>query len=129
MSSKQYFVASGHLVGTGTTTDAAYWVNDTPHTLKPESICLVDVAGITAHDTNYATITVVAGGTTIATEATTTGDTGDITAGARTAVAISDVDELIAPNEVVKFNLAKAGSGVAVDAFVVLTMLAVRDIT
>lgn len=76
--------------------------------------------GVTANDTNYATFTATIGGNTVATESTTTADTGDIADGAVESFALSSTgDNLVSQGEAVKVAITKVASGVAVSGAIV----------
>lgn len=73
-------------------------------------------SAVTAHDTNYADISVELGGTEVCSEQTTTGDTGDIAALALETLALtaSGVSLEVSEGESIEAIVTKAGSGVAV---------------
>jgi len=72
---------------------------------------------VTANDTNYATIALKNGATTIASESTTTTDTGNLTAQTPVALALTGTgkDLEFAQGEAVTIAVTKAASGVAID--------------
>ncbi len=85
---------------------------------------LVTSAAVTSNDTNYATIAIKQGSTTLVTESTTTSDTGNLTAGTAFAMSVlasggASLD--FGPGDVVHVDVNKASSGVAVEGWITLS--------
>lgn len=97
---------------------ADLYVTHWPFTAKGtlESAAYSCASAVTAHDTNYADISVELGGTEVCSEQTTTGDTGNI--------ALLDLESLaltvsgssleVSAGESIEALVTKAGTGVAV---------------
>ena len=78
-------------------------------------------ANLTANDTNFTDLSVQIGSTEIASEQTTTGDTGDLTAGTALTLALSgDLD--VDAGEQLICKKTDSGSGVAAQGTFVLTI-------
>jgi len=91
---------------------------------KLDKAYLTPSADVTAHDTNYATIAIKQGSTTLVSEATTTGDTGNLTTGTAFAMAVlaaggSSLE--FGAGDVVHVDVNKASSGVAVKGWISLS--------
>ena len=85
------------------------------------------IGAVTAHDTNYATFTATIGATTVATESTTTSDTGDIAAFATEPLVLSSTgDATLSQGESVKVVISKVASGVAITGALVAGFRRVR---
>lgn len=108
--------------GAAGTTTAEIAVGVCPQASKLVKAYYISAGTLTAHDTNYATITVsrytAAGGskTTIATVTTKiTGGTGDWTACVPVPITIQ-ADNAIPAGALITYEVAKAASGVAIPA-------------
>lgn len=108
--------------GAANTATSEIAVGVCPQASKLVKAYYISAAGLTAHDTNYATITVsrytAAGGskTTIATVTTKiTGGTGDWTALVPVPITIQ-ADNAIPAGALITYEIAKAASGVAIPA-------------
>ncbi|MBK8260227.1 MAG: hypothetical protein IPK80_02695 [Nannocystis sp.] len=108
--------------GTAGTTTAEVAVGVAPNKSKLVKAYYLPGSALTANDTDYATITVsryTAAGdskTTIATVTTKiTGGTGDWTAKVPVAITLS-ADNAVAAGALITYEVAKAGSGVALPA-------------
>lgn len=98
-----------------------------PGKSKVVGVDYVSDGGVTANDTNYATLTVTVADTSIGSFSTTTAGTGDIADGAVEAVTLSGAgSNLVAEGGVVKLAWTKAASGVAVSGAVAVTFERVR---
>lgn len=91
---------------------------------KLDKAYLTPSADVTAHDTSYATIAIKQGSTTLVSEATTTGDTGNLTTGTAFAMAVlaaggSSLE--FGAGDVVHVDVNKASSGVAVKGWISLS--------
>ena len=106
---------------TAGTAGLSYAVHGLPVSGVVESLRFVPYAAVTAHDTNYADISVELDGTEIASEQTTTGDTGNLTAGTDIELALtaSGADLEVGAYSVFALKFTKAGTGVAVNGSVV----------
>lgn len=103
------------LAGSGTTTADYIVGNPLDVGLSLDSLVFIDDAGITANDTNYATISVELDGVEVATISTTTTDSGNIAADTPKVISVSNANLLAAAaGGKINFKLAKAGTGVAV---------------
>jgi hypothetical protein len=120
----EYVKSSADSMATDATSATMFWCNPYDFDVVLVSGKAVSASTLTAHDTNYATITVQvddgANGTPVAalTWTTTTTGTGNWaadTAKANTATASATVCT-VAPGACVHFAIAKASSGVAVPA-------------
>lgn len=82
----------------------------------------------TANDTNYTTIAVKNGATTLASEATTTGDTGNLTAGGVLDLVITGTGTSLEfdGGDVISVTKTDAGSGLALDGEFLLEFEALR---
>jgi hypothetical protein len=82
----------------------------------------------TADDTNYTTMTVKKGSTAIATEATTTADTGDLVAGTAIALALtgSGQDLEFAQGSSIVVTKTESGTGLALDGSFQFELVQVR---
>ena len=91
-----------------------HWPFAAPGTL--ESAAYSCASAVTAHDTNFADISVELGGTEVCSEQTTTGDTGDIAALALESLALtaSGPSIEVSEGESIEALVTKAGTGVAV---------------
>lgn len=126
--SARIFTLSFPLVGTGATTDSYVLANPAPVKCRLLGAAFVDVTGVTANDTNYATLSLELDGVEVASEATTTTDLGSITANTPIAIAVSNPNITAAAGTgKIEAKLAKAASGVAVDGFLVCTFQVARD--
>tara|TARA_Y100000310_G_scaffold215022_2_gene215993 strand:+ start:71 stop:457 length:387 start_codon:yes stop_codon:yes gene_type:complete len=81
-----------------------------------KSITFCPTADLTADDSDYVDLSVEIAGTEIASEQTTTGDTGDLTEGTEITLALlkSGGDLEVENGDYVVLKATKAGSGVAV---------------
>lgn len=88
-----------------------------PGTFRVESIYFTPVIAVTADNTNYADLSVNLGATELASEQTTTADTGNLTAGTAIPMALLvDGESLeVSQGDVFKFTKTHAASGVAVE--------------
>lgn len=99
-----------------------------PGTWKLEAAYFASKTARTADDTNYSTLSVENGGTTIASAATTTGGTGDLTAGevVELSVSGSGTDLEFAQGDAVTVGKTDSGTGLALDGAVTLYFSHVR---
>lgn len=88
----------------------------------PHGARIVDIDGLphaagTANDTNYATLTISAGGTTIATVDTDTAGTGSLVAGTAFDIPLTAAGQSVelSDGEVITVAKTFAGTGLAVD--------------
>lgn len=89
-----------------------------PGTWKITKAYLQNSGAVTAHDTNYADYSLELGGTEVASEQTTTGDLGNITAGDRDELALTGTGTSleIAQGGQIRFKKTDAGTGAALGA-------------
>lgn len=106
-----------------TTTSETYTGIYIPYKCRLKSVTYsATTGGITADNTNYATVTVskrdsaAANLTTIATLTTTITSSGNITQGAGKACVVTGSAVIITAGSTITFSIAKAGSGVVVRA-------------
>ena len=80
-----------------------------------ESVQFLPSQALTAHDTNYTDLSVEVGGTEIASEQTTTGDTGNLVAGTEISAAllVSGTSLEVTSGDAIEFIKTDAGTGVA----------------
>jgi hypothetical protein len=109
-------------------TDETWYAPVPEGTWKLESAVFVPWTARTANDTNYTTITVKKGATTLASEATTTGDTGNLVAGTPVTLVITGTGTSLefTPSAPVVLGKADSGSGLALDGTFSLTFSAVQ---
>lgn len=111
-------------IGSGAATAGTDAVTGTvwqyPETGNLVSLRLTPDRDVTADDTNYVDISVEIDGTEVASEQTTTGDTGDLTGGTDIALALtaSGVSLEMQQNSTIVVKATKAGTGVAVGGIV-----------
>ena len=74
---------------------------------------------MTAHDSNYADLSIEINTTEIASEQTTTGDTGNLTAGTELELALSGSLE-VSDGDRVTVKKTHASSGVVLDGYVTI---------
>lgn len=93
-----------------------------PGTHRIESIYFTPAVAVTANDTNYADLSVDVGATEIASEQTTTGDTGNLVAGTAIPMAllVSGTSLELSQGDVVKFTKTHTASGVVVEGTVTI---------
>ena len=114
------YFTDGGTAGTAQTT-TAFFVNETSKPLKVTSVKFVTPVAVTAHGSNYGTVTVAhrtsagASATTIVSFATDTVTTDDLTAFAPKDLtsSITAANAVIPAGGVVTIALAKTGTGVA----------------
>jgi hypothetical protein len=112
------YFTDGGTAGTAQTS-TAFFVNETGKPVKATSLKIVTPVAVTAHGSNYGTVTVAhrtsagASATTIGTFATDTVTTDDITAFAPEELTITAANAVIPAGGVVTVALAKTGTGVA----------------
>lgn len=129
MSFNQEYTADLPFAAVAAGTDETWYVPlPSSGTWKLESAIFLPWTDRTANDTNYTTIAVKKGATTIASEATTTSDTGNLTAGTALTLAITGAGTNLefgasAPVVVTKTD---AGSGLALDGTFRFAFSAVR---
>jgi acyl-CoA synthetase (AMP-forming)/AMP-acid ligase II len=106
-----------------TTTSETYTGKIIPHKARIRSIYYVaTTGGITADNTNYATVTVskrdsaAANQLTVATLTTTITSSGNVTQGAPKALVLTDANIIVDALSTLTFTIAKAASGVVVRA-------------
>jgi len=87
------------------------WSRDDSAMISSATFC--PTVDLTAHDSNYVDLSLEIAGTEVASEQTTTGDTGDLTEGTEITLALSGSLEIQSGDYVV-FKATKAGSGVVV---------------
>ncbi len=111
----------------GTAADL-FTVNGMPGQAKIVGCYLVADGAITANDTNYATLTLTVGGTTVGTMSTTiTAGTGDIADGGVASMTLTAAgSNLVGQGEAIKCAITKPGTGVAVAGTVVVALEQVR---
>lgn len=109
------------------TTDLEYLINASLNAAKIKRIYLIPNVSVSAHDTNYITLTVKKGSTTLLSRATTVAG-GAMTAGTVIAATITGTggDLERAPAGVFEVAVAKAGTGPAYDIDVVVVYEGVR---
>lgn len=109
------------------TTDLEYLINASLNAAKIKRIYFVPNVSVSAHDTNYITLTVKKGSTTLVSRATTTAG-GPMTAGIVIAATITGTggDLERAAAGVFEVAVAKAGTGPAYDIDVVVVYEGVR---
>ena len=100
------------IAGTGGSADAYVLANPSDISLSLDSVSYIDDAGVTANDSNYATISVELDGVAVASSSTTTSDLGTIAANTPIAIPVDNGNIVVAPGGKVEIKLAKAGSGV-----------------
>jgi hypothetical protein len=91
---------------------------------KLDKAYLTPSANVTANDTNYATIAIKQGSSTLASEATTTSDTGNLTAGTAFEMAVlqsAGAGLELGAGDVIHVDVNKASSGVAVKGWISLS--------
>lgn len=101
---------------TAGTDEDAYVVMPAGNEWKLEAAYFVPGANVTAHDTNYATLALKQGATSLASESTTTGDTGNLTAGTAIALAMTagtGSSREFGAGDVCHVDVDKSGSGAA----------------
>lgn len=87
-----------------------------PGKWRLEAAYFVSQTARTAHDTNYTDISLENAGTEIASEQTTTGDTGNLVAGTPVALALSGGSALeFDQGEAITIKKTDAGTGLALD--------------
>lgn len=103
-------------INQGAGTDDTKYVTVNLESGRRAKVLAVRVVGaaLTANDTNYTTLAVAHGATTIASVATTTGDSGDLAAGTSIDVALSNQVDL-EHGDVITLTKTDSGSGVAFD--------------
>lgn len=116
-----------HLVAAGTD-EALYWTCALPGTWKIEKLYFTSHTARTAHDTNYTDISVENEGTEIASEQTTTGDTGNLTAGGELELAITGTGASLelAQGETLAFKKTDAAAGLALDGNFTVSLVQMR---
>lgn len=124
---QEKYVMEFALAGTGSTGADIVKANTFPVKVKLFSAAFVDDAGITANDTNYATISLELDGNEVASSSTTTTDLDDIAADTPVAIAVTAADAAAASTGKIHAKLVKAASGVAVSGRLICTFVAVRD--
>lgn len=109
------------------TTDLEYLINASLNAAKIKRIYLIPNVSVSAHDTNYITLTVKKGSTTLLSRATTVAG-GAMTAGTVIAATITGTggDLERAAAGVFEVAVAKAGTGPAYDIDVVVVYEGVR---
>ena len=109
------------------TTDLEYLLNASLNTAKIKRVYLIPNVSVSAHDTNYITLTVKKGSTTLLSRATTTAG-GAMTAGTVITGTITGTggDLERAAAGVFEVAVAKAGTGPAYDIDVVVVFEGVR---
>lgn len=102
------------------------WYVPQPHegTYRLKAAYFTSWTARTADDTNYTDISLEKAGTEIASEATTTGDTGDLVAGTAIALALTKVDSNIefAQGSSITIKKTDSGTGLALDGTVSLAL-------
>lgn len=118
------YVTDGGTAGTAQT-ETAFWVNNTGSTVRVTGIKFVVPVAVTSNDTTYATFTVKyrtsagASAVTVGSQTTKTsggGGSGDLTAFASNAIAITAGNEIVPVGGVLTVAVAKASTGVAIAA-------------
>lgn len=124
MTVQQYIPLAAATAGTAAD---LHFVHRSGGKAKVVAVDYVSDGGVTANDTNYATLTVTVGGTSLGFFSTTTGGTGNIADGAVESVTLSGAgSNLVDDGGVVKVALTKVSSGVAVSGAVAVTFERVR---
>lgn len=110
------------------TTDLEYLINASLNVAKIKRIYFIPNVSVSAHDTNYITLTVKRGATTLVSRATTVAG-GAMTAGTVIAATITGTggDLERAAAGVFEVAVAKAGTGPAYDIDVVVVYEGVRS--
>lgn len=125
-----FFTATVQLptgVATAGTAGDIYVINRLGGKAKVTNVDFIAETNITANDSNNATFTVTVGGTSLGSIQTSTGGTGDVTAGVNEAIALSAAgSNLVAEGGLVKVAITKTGSGVAVKGVCAVTLERVR---
>lgn len=114
MSTQEKTILSHAVGSTAAGTDATFYVGVAgAGTWLLEAVYFVPETSITAHDTNFTDISLENGSTEIASERTTTGDTGDITAGTPVSIALTGTgkDLEFEQGEAIKVKKTDGGSG------------------
>tara|TARA_R110000868_G_scaffold122400_1_gene324249 strand:- start:9218 stop:9595 length:378 start_codon:yes stop_codon:yes gene_type:complete len=121
------FTSRCKVVGNNTT-DLEYAINASLNAAKIKRIYLIPNVSVSASDTDYITLTVKKGSTTLLSRATTVAG-GALTAGTVVAATITGTggDLERAAAGVFEVAVAKAGTGPAYDIDVVLVMEGVRS--
>lgn len=99
-----------------------------PGTWKLEKCYFVPWTNETANDTNYTTLSVLNGSTSLGAEATTTADTGNLTAGTPIEIVLTGTgkDLEFSQGGAIHFRKAESGTGLAVDGAFAATLVKVR---
>ena len=105
-----------------------YLSNNSGFSWEVVTMTFVPDTNRTAHDTNYTDISVEApSGTEVASEQTTTGDTGNLTAGTPLALAQTTSGPIeVDDGEAIAFKKTDAGTGLALDGAFVLWCREIR---
>jgi hypothetical protein len=104
------------------TTDTLFWSNPFDFSVKVASATLIQTTGVTASDTNYATVQIKtdngAGGATAVAAAisTTTTDSGNITANIKKNLTVTAANATVVSGGNLYFAITKTGAGVVVNA-------------
>jgi len=125
----QHSKASADAMASTTTADTLIWCNPYDFSLRVVSARIVSASALTAHDTDFATITVKtdngANGspaTALTWETTTTG-TGSWATDVAEAATVTAANATLVAGGCLHFNIAKGGSGVVVPASLVVIRL------
>ena len=84
------------------------------------AIRFMPATNVTAHDSNYADLSVEIAGTEVASEQTTTGDTGDLTAGTEIELALLSVSLEVSDGDLISVKKTHASSGAVLDGTVTI---------
>jgi hypothetical protein len=104
-----------------------YVINRLGGKAKVANVDFIADTNITANNSNNATFTVTVSGTSLGSIQTTTGGTGDITAGVNEPITLSGAgSNLVAEGGLVKVAITKTGTGVAVKGVCAVTIERVR---
>jgi hypothetical protein len=110
--------------GTANATEDHYITMPHAGEWKLDKAYLVVSTSVSADNTNYATVAIKQGSTTLVTEATTESDTGDLTAGTAFAMAVlasGGASLEFGAGDVVHVDVDKASSGVAVKGWITMS--------
>ena len=124
MTVQQYIPLAAATAGTAADLFVVYGGNGKA---KVARVDYVSDGGITANDTNYATLTVTVAGTSLGSFSTTAAGTGDIADGAVESVTLSGAgSNLVSEGGAVKLAITKVASGVAMSGGIAVTFERVR---